>query len=148
MASASRAASSPARLGAIATGVHLACDVLASRAAVTTPPYLLLSWMDEAFRAFLNPVGVSLGAALALGAMTTAIALAVEGLARRRALVLAAVLSGLWVLSGGLMLVVYVRPPWGVALGSLATGLLRMGLVAWLLDRAMPRPEKAVAAGA
>ncbi len=139
----SHIASSPARLGAIATAVHLAFDFLATRAPATTPPYLLLSYMDEAFREFLNPVGVSIGTALALGAMTTAIALAVEWVPRRRALVLAASLSGLWVFSGGLMLLVYVRPPWGVALGSLAAGLPRTWAIAWLLDRAMPRPEPA-----
>ncbi len=148
MATASHPASSPARLGAAAAAAHLACDFLASRATWTTPPYLLLSYMDEAFRDFLNPIGVSIGTALALGAMTTSIALAVEGLARRRAPVLAGALSGLWVFSGGLMLLVYARPPWGVALGSLAAGVPRMWAIAWLLDRMMPRPAATKPAGA
>jgi hypothetical protein len=142
MSTATAPVSSPARIGAIATALHLACDFLASRATVTSPPYLLLAYMDEAFREFLNPVGVSIGAALALGAMTASIALAVEGLERRRALVLAGILTGLWAFSGALMLLVYVRPPWGVALGSVAAGLPRMWAIAWVLDRAMPRPAR------
>ena len=148
MANAPRTASSPVLLGAVAAAVHLGFDFLASRSAWTTPPYLLLSFMDEAFRDFLNPVGVSIGAAFGLAAMTTAIALAAEWVPRRRAAVLGSALSALWVFSGGVMLAVYVRPPWGVAIGSLAAGLPRMWAIAWILDRVMPRPSPAPAKGA
>lgn len=148
MANAPRTASSPVLLGGVAAAVHLGFDVLASRTAWTTPPYLLLSYMDEAFRDFLNPVGVSIGAALGLAAMTTAIALAAEWVPRRRVAILGSALSALWVFSGTLMLAVYVRPPWGIAIGSVAAGLPRMWTLAWVLDRVMPRPERARVADA
>ncbi len=129
----------PFRLWAIAAALSLALDALGSRIPATTPPYLLLAWMDEAFRGFLNPVGVSIGASVVNGAISTLLALALENVPRGRAWKLALALAGLWLFSGGLLLLIYVHAPAGIALGSLAAALPRAAVVAWALDRAMAR---------
>jgi hypothetical protein len=127
------------RLFALSGLVHLAADWLSSRAVATTPPHLLLQYAPEVFRGFLDPVGVSVAASLVNAAIATILAAALEHLprGRRRALSLAGLLWGLWVLSGSLLALVYLSAPWWVVLGSLAAGLPRAGAVAWLADRTM-----------
>ena len=58
--------------------------------------------------------------------------------APRRRRVLGWTLSGLWLFSGTLLVLVYLSPPWPVVLGSLSAGVPRAFAVAWLLDRMMP----------
>jgi hypothetical protein len=136
--------SRPVRLAFLAGAVHLAFDGLASRVEATTPPYLLLRHAPEVFRDILDPVGVAIAASLVQGAISALIGAAFEERpAGRRALPLALALWGLWILSGGLLELVYLSAPWPVALGSLAAGLPRAAAVAWLVDRMMPAPDGA-----
>jgi len=129
------------RLAALAGALSLALDLAASRLPALAPPYLLLDYVDEAFRVFLSPAVVAIAASCANGAMAALLALGLEPVARRRALKLAAALAGLWIGSGALFLLVYVRAPWTVALGSLASSLPRAALVGWALDRALRRTD-------
>jgi hypothetical protein len=136
----------PPRLGrlfALSGLAHLAADALASRLVATTPPYLLLRYAPEAFQGFLDPIGVSIAASAVNAAISTIMAVALEHLprGRRRFLSLGGLLAALWVLSGGLLALIYLSAPWPVTLGSLAAGLPRAAAVAWLLDRALPRPD-------
>ena len=128
-----------ARLSALAGLAHIAADGLASRLELTTPPHLLLRHAPEVFRDFLDPVGVSIAASLVGGVMSALVALAFEDRPRgRRARPLAVSLAGRWLLSGGLFAAVYLSAPWSVVVGSLAAGIPRAVVVAWLLDRVMP----------
>lgn len=132
-------------LAALAAGIHLAFDALASRSAFTSPPYLLLDHAGELFRdllaldrsAILGTVAVS--AAVVNGIIAAMLGVALEANRRRRR-TLTWVLFGFWVFSGGLMILVYLSPPWGVVAGSLAAGLPRVWLVAWAMDRALGTP--------
>jgi hypothetical protein len=131
---------------ALAGAVHLALDLASSRLPWTTPPYLLLDYASETFRDLLLLGRTTLLVAVAAisagvnGAIAGLFAAALAG-ARRRKLALAASLFALWVFSGGLMMLVYLDPPWAVALGSLAAGAPRVLLVAWVLDRVLFRRE-------
>jgi ABC-type Mn2+/Zn2+ transport system permease subunit len=58
----------------------------------------------------------------------------------RRLVLLAAILSGLWVFSGVLLAFVYLSVPGRILAGSLAAGIPRAFVVAWLVDRVLPRP--------
>jgi hypothetical protein len=133
------------RLAALAGAVHLAFDALASRLELVTPPYLLLDHAAEFFREILELdrtavlVTVAVGAAVVNGVIAALLATALEPSPRRRG-TLGWALFGLWLFSGGLMILVYLYLPWGVVLGSLAAGLPRSFAVAWVLDRAMPAP--------
>jgi hypothetical protein len=131
------------RLAALAGAVHLAFDVLASRLEATTPPYLLLDHAGEFFREIVMLdrtavlVSVAIGAAAVNGVIAALLGTALEASPRRRGM-LGWVLFGLWVFSGGLMILVYLYLPWGLVLGSLAAGLPRSFAVAWVVDRALP----------
>lgn len=126
--------------------VHLALDLLCSRIPWTTPPYLLLDYASETFRDLLLLDRTTLLVAVAVisagvnGAIAGLFAVALAE-ARRRMLALAASLFALWVFSGGLMMAVYLDPPRGVALGSLAAGAPRALLVALVLERVLFRRE-------
>ena len=127
-------------LAALAAGIHLACDALASRSAFTSPPYLLLDHAGELFRdllaldrtAILGTVAVS--AAVVNGIIAAMLGVALEASAHRRRTLT------FWIFSGGLMILVYLAPPWAVVAGSLAAGLPRVWLVAWAVDRALGTP--------
>jgi hypothetical protein len=141
------------RATALSGALHLALDLLASRSPWTTPPYLLLQYASEAFRDLLliDPTTIRVGGAIAAAGVNGAIAglFAVAlGEARRRVLGLAAALFALWVFSGGLMMLVYLDQPWGVALGSLAAGAPRVLAVAWAIERLVWRPAERAAAEA
>ncbi|ACG72674.1 conserved hypothetical protein [Anaeromyxobacter sp. K] len=135
-------------LAALAGAVHLACDAAAAQVHAIAPPYLLLDHAAELFRDLLALdrtailVTVSVAASAVNGAIAALMAVALEDAPRRRR-ALAWVLTAFWVLSGGLLILVYLSPPWGVALGSLAAGVPRAWAVAWVLDRALGRPEPA-----
>jgi hypothetical protein len=131
----------PFRLALSAAAVHLAFDGLSSRLEATTPPYLLLAHAPEVFRDVLDPVGVAIAASLVQGIMSALIGAAFEERPRgRRVLPLGLALWGLWILSGGLLALVYLSAPWTVTLGSLAAGLPRTVAVAWVADRMTPAP--------
>jgi len=127
------------RLAALAGALSLAVDLAAIRLTPAAPPYLLLAYVDEVFREILSPTAVAIAASCANGAMAALLALGLEPVARRRAWKLAGALAALWIGSGALFLLVYVRAPWSIALGSLATSLPRAALVGWALDRALTR---------
>ncbi len=129
---------------ALAGTAHLVLDGVTSRVAWTTPPYLLLDHASEAFRGLLmldRTTVLIVVAVISAGVNGVIAALFSAAMASvgRRTLKLGIALSALWVFSGGLMIVVYLSPPAGVALGSLAAGIPRAFAVAWLLDRALPR---------
>ncbi len=133
---------------ALAGVANLAFDALSSRTSLTTPPYLLLDHAGDAFRDLLALdrttilIVVAVVTAAVNGAIAGLIATAMAGV-RRRAAAIGAVLAAIWLLSGGLMILVYMRPPWTVVAGSLAAGIPRAFAIAWLLDRIMPRPSRA-----
>jgi hypothetical protein len=137
---------SVAKATALSGAVHLAFDAVCSRLAWTTPPYLLLDYASETFRDLLLLDRTTLRVAIAVisagvnGAIAGLFAVALAG-ARRRPLALGASLFALWVFSGGLFILVYLAPPWGVALGSLAAGAPRAFAVAWVLERLLFRAE-------
>ncbi len=140
---------SGASLAALAGAIHLAFDALASRLPATTPPYLLLDHAGEMFRGLVEAldrtavlITVSVMAAAVNGAIAALLAVAFEGLRHRRR-TLAWTLLALWTLGGALMMLVYLSPPWGVAIASLAAGIPRVVLVAWVLDRVLPPPAAA-----
>lgn len=129
---------------ALAGVAHLALDLVTSRFSATTPPYLLLDYASEPFRDLLLLDRSTLLGAVAVisagvnGAIAGLFAAALEG-ARRRLLALGLSLFALWIFSGGLMMLVYLDPPWWVAAGSLAAGGPRAFAVAWLLERVVFR---------
>jgi hypothetical protein len=128
------------RATALSGCVHLALDLVFSRLPWTTPPYLLLDYASETFRDLLLLDRTTLLVAVAAisagvnGAIAGLFSAALAG-ARRRPLALAAALFSMWVFSGGLMMLVYLDPPWTVALGSLAAGAPRSLAVAWAAER-------------
>lgn len=135
-------------LAALAAGLHLACDAVASRWGVTAPPYLLLDHAAPVFKELLLLdrttilATVAVAASAVNGAIAAMLAVALEEVAHRRR-TLAWVLVAFWVFSGGLMILVYLSPPWIAVAGSLAAGVPRAWLVAWALDRAMGAPAVA-----
>ena len=129
---------------ALAAAAHLVLDGVTSRISWTTPPYLLLDHASETFRdlLLLDRTAILIVVAVISAGVNGAIAGlfgAALASARRRTLKLGLSLSSLWVFSGGLMILVYLTPPAGVVLGSLAAGVPRAFAVAWLLDRVLPR---------
>jgi hypothetical protein len=133
---------------ALAGAANLVLDGLASRLPWTTPPYLLLDHASETFRDLLMLDRTTVLVVVAV--VSAGVNGAIAGLfgaalapASHRFLKLGVALSILWVFSGGLMILVYLAPPAGVALGSLVAGVPRAFAVAWLLDRALPREAPA-----
>jgi hypothetical protein len=129
---------------ALAAAAHLVMDLVASQSAWATPPYLLLDHANQAFRDLLMLDRTTVLVVVAV--VSAGVNGAIAGLfgaalapAERRLLKLGVALSGLWVFSGGLMILVYLSPPVGVALGSLVAGVPRSFAVAWVLDRLLPR---------
>ena len=78
-----------------------------------------------------------------LGASEATIRRDINALAERpgRLTALALLLSGLWVVSGGLLALVYLSVPAGLLAGSLLAGVPRSFAVAWAVDAAMRQPE-------
>jgi len=138
---------------AVAGAAHVAFDGVTSRLFWTTPPYLLLDYASDTFRDLLQIdrpsilVAVSVISAGVNGVIAGMFAAAFDGL-ERPVWKLGLALSGLWIFSGGLMTLVYLSPPAGVVVGSLAAGVPRGFAVAWLLERVARRaPEAKPAAG-
>lgn len=118
-------------------------DGLGALVPAVAPPYLLLEHAGEAFRALLEELGrgAVLGTVAVLasgvnGIISALMAVALEDQRHRRRL-LAWTLAALWVTGGGLLVLIYLSPPWQVTAGSLLAGLPRAWLVAWALDRRM-----------
>ena len=130
----------------LAAVVHLALDYVTSRTAWTTPPYLLLDHARGPFRDLLQiaPGAILAGASIASSGVNGVVA-ALFGYALqerpRRLVALGLLLSGLWVASGALLALLYLSLPPGLLAGSLLTGVPRSFAVAWIVDRALPRPE-------
>lgn len=141
------------RLAALAALVHFGFDSLFRAWTVTTPPYLLLPYMSEVFREMLGMLGANAVSAVTAGisGLVAAIfAAALQEVATHRREKLAALLFGLWCLTGGMTFAAYLDAPAGVVAGSLAAGLPRAAALAWLLDRLVPRagpPEPEPPAG-
>jgi RsiW-degrading membrane proteinase PrsW (M82 family) len=144
------AAASPsvARLAAVAGLLHAAFDFATSRLEATSPPYLLFRHMPDVLREMLGMLGpgaVSGVTAFMTGILWAIFAVALQDVAARRFRKLAAVYAALWVVVGGLMFLVYLDAPLPVVAGSLAAGLPRALVVAWVLDRMVPRPTASTA---
>lgn len=130
---------------ALAAAAHLALDLVTSRLPWTTPPYLLLDHARGPFHDLLliDRTAILAGASIASSAVNGIVS-AIFGVAvadrPRRLVLLAAILSGLWVFSGVLLAFVYLSVPGLILAGSLAAGIPRAFIVAWLVDRVLPRP--------
>lgn len=138
------------RLASLAALVHLGFDFLCRAWTVTTPAYLLLPYMGEVFREMLGLLGVNAVSAVTSGVnglVAAIFAAAFQEVAGRRREKLAALLAGLWFLTGGLTFAVYLDAPAAVVAGSLAAGLPRAAALAYLLDRLVPRPAPTVPEG-
>lgn len=125
----------------IATAAHLAFDAISSRLPWTTPPYLLVDHVAGPFRDVVAldrtsvVVAVAIAASAVNGLITATLAAALDG-TDRRVRGLGLLLSGLWVLSGGLLALIYLSAPVGILAGSLAAGIPRSFALAWIAERA------------
>jgi len=124
--------------------VHLALDWLSSRSPWTTPPHLQLAYAPEIVREMLSPLSVGIAASGVNGAIGAIALLAVDPGASpapcRRTAWLGVILWGFWLLSDGLLALVWLSAPWSLVVGGLAAGLPRSLAVGWLLARlAAPR---------
>ncbi len=125
-------------LAALAAGLHLALDGLSWLVPFAAPPHLLLRYAPEFVREMVGPLGVSIAASIVWGLIGVIALLAVEpgaGPPAGRVRVLAPLLWGFWLLSEGLMALVWLDAPWGRVLGGLLAGLPRSAAVAWVLVR-------------
>jgi hypothetical protein len=135
----------------VAALAHLAIDALSSRWPWTTPPHLQLAYAPEVVREMLSPLAVGIAASAVNGVIAGIALLAVEPWAGpapgRRTLRLGVVLFGFWLLSDGLLALVWLSAPWSLVLGGLAAGLPRSLAVGWLLARLARPAKRAGAAG-
>ena len=125
-------------LALLASGLHLALDGLCWLAPWAAPPHLLLRYAPDFVREMVGPLGVGIAASLIWGIIAIIALVAVEpgaGPPAHQVRILAAVLWGFWLLSEGLMALVWLDAPWGPVLGGLAAGIPRSALVAWVLVR-------------
>ncbi len=121
---------------AVAAGLHLAVDGLSWLVPGTAPPHLLLRYGPDFAREMVGPLGMSIAACAIWGIVGVIALLAIEpigGGPARRARVLAATLWGFWLLSEGLMALVWLDAPWGLVVGGLLAGIPRSAAVAWAL---------------
>ena len=124
---------------ALAAGaVHLACDLAAAKIPFAAPPYLLFSYMPEAFRD-LSPLGVSI-AASAVNGVIAAIAFAAVPTARRRPVPLGCVLFAFWAGSGLCLALVWLSGAGWRAITGLAFGAPRALAAAAVLLWLRPGP--------
>ncbi len=126
-------------LALLAALLHLGLDWLLHFAEWTSPPHLLVRHAPELFQ-LLSPLAVGIAASSVNGVISLIGLLLVDPAAgrppARPTLVLGLVLWGFWILSEGLLALVWLSAPALAVLGGLAFGLPRSLLVAWALRRA------------
>lgn len=142
-------APSVARLAGLAGLLHFGFDSILRVWTATTPPHLLTPYMSEVFRGMIDMLGrtpVSAVTSFVNGLVSAIFAVALQGAAPRRFAKVAALLTFLWLLTGGLTFALYLDAPGWLAATSLLAGVPRALAVAFFLDRALPPPaEEAVA---
>lgn len=125
-----------AALALLAALLHLVLDWLFHFAEWSSPPHLLVRHAPEVFQ-MLSPLAVGIAASAVNGAISLIALLSVDpGEGRppaRRSIALGLVLWGFWILSEGLLALVWLSAPALTVLGGLAFGLPRSLLMAWLL---------------
>jgi hypothetical protein len=133
-----------APLGALAALLHFGFDTASRVLDPTTPPYLLIQYMDETYRTLFDLLGVttiSVVTSMVNGVIAAVFATALQLTPGRRWLKLASLYAAIWLVTGGLMALLRLEgvPPVVLA-GGLLAGLPRAAVVAWVLDRRMARP--------
>ncbi len=123
-------------LALLAALLHLALDWLLHFAEWSSPPHLLVRHAPEVFQV-LSPLAVGIASSAVNGVISLIALLSVHpGDGRppaRRVVALGLMLWGFWILSEGLLALVWLSAPAFTVLGGLAFGLPRSLLVAWLL---------------
>ncbi len=125
-------------MAALAAGLNIALDGLCWLVPWAAPPHLLLRYAPDFVREMVGPLAMSIAASAIWGIIGVIALLAVgPGIAppSRRARLLAVVLWGFWLLSEGLMALVWLDAPWGQVLGGLLAGIPRSAAVAFVLVR-------------
>lgn len=124
-------------LGAVAAVLHAGFDAASASFPPTTPPYLRMADMPEAFQ-LLSPVAVSVAASCVSGVIAV-IAVIATAAARRRRRALCATVTGFWILSAILTRLVWLDTPWPIAavgiLAGVPRGLVVGAVLAALADR-------------
>jgi len=133
-----------APLGALAALLHLGFDTASRAFEITTPPYLLVGYMDEGYRFLFDLLGVTAISVVTSGVngvISAIFAAALQQTAGYRVVKLGLLYGGIWLLVGCLMILLRLEgAPFTVMAGSLLAGLPRAAVVAWVLDRRMARP--------
>ncbi len=128
-----------AALALLAAFLHLALDWLFHFAEWSSPPHLLVRHAPEVFQ-MLSPLAVGIAASAVNGVISLvallSMAPAEERPSARGTAALALLLWGFWILSEGLLALVWLSAPVPVVLGGLLFGLPRSLLIAWALGRA------------
>ncbi len=128
-----------AALALLAALLHLALDWIFHFAEWSSPPHLLVRHAPEVFQV-LSPLAVGVAASAVNGVISLVALLSVAPAdgppPPRRTLVLGLVLWGFWILSEGLLALVWLSAPALVVLGGLFFGFPRSLLLAWALGRA------------
>lgn len=136
----------PAGLAALAASLHLCLDGIAWLVPGAAPPHLLLRYAPELVQELVAPLAAAIAASAIWGIIAVLALAAIEPAAAspgRRSAILAGALLGLWLLSEGLLSLVWLDAPAGPVLGGLAAGLPRSLLVAFALVRLERRPRPA-----
>lgn len=137
---------SVARLAAFAALLHFGFDTLTRAWPATTPPHLLTPYMSEVFRDMLEMLGrtpISLVTSFVNGVISAIFTLALQGVARGRLVKVTALLTFLWLLTGGLTFWLYLSAPAALVATSLLAGLPRAAAVAFFLERSLPPAAEA-----
>lgn len=136
---------SVARLAALAALLHFGFDTVTRAWLPTTPPHLLTPYMSEIFRNMLEMLGrtpVSLVTSFVNGLISAIFAIALQGATSHRLAKVAALLTFLWLVTGGLTFAVYLQAPLGLAVTSLLAGLPRVLVIAFFMERSLPPPAR------
>jgi hypothetical protein len=136
---------SVARLAGLAGLLHFGFDSLFRLWPATTPPHLLTPYMSEIFRDMIQMLGltpISAVTSFVNGVISAIFAIALLGAAPGRLVKVSLLLVFLWLVTGGLTFAVYLDAPAGLALTSLLAGLPRSLVVAFVMERALPPPDR------
>jgi hypothetical protein len=135
-----------ARLAALAGLLHFGFDTLTRLWPATTPPHLLTPYMSEVFQGMLEMLGptpVSLVTSFVNGLVSAIFVVALQGVTSGRLVKVAILLTGIWLLTGGLTFALYLDAPAGLALTSLLAGLPRTVALAYFMERSLPPAAEA-----